>query len=125
YHEDVENYASIWLSHGIRILPGTTPLWLDARGRRLPSQIFPGFDALTAIEHIARSGRDHSWFVMDSKVFGRELALSGSEQNPDLIGKSILGFVRRALPSAVKPVEHIGERGRDFVFAPTVRELVA
>ena len=123
YPEGVENYAPIWSRHGIRILPGPTPLWLDAKGRRLPSPIFPGFDALAALEHIARSGHDHSWFVMDSKVFGRELALSGSEQNPDLTGKSIRGVLQRALPSAVKPVERFGREGKDFVFAPTVADL--
>jgi len=125
YPEGVENYAPVWTRHGIRILPGPSPLWLDATGMRLPAPIFPGFDALAAVEHIARSGHDHSWFVMDSRVFGRELALSGSEQNPDLTGKSILGVVRRALPSAVKPVEAFGQRGRDFVFAPNVASLAA
>ena len=125
YPEGVENYAPIWSRHGIRILPGPSPLWLDANGARLPAPIFPGFDALGALEHIARSGHDHSWFVMDSKIFGRELALSGSEQNPDLTGKSIRGVLQRALPSAVKPVERFGRRGADFVFAPTVAELAA
>ncbi len=125
YPEGVENFAPIWPRHGIRILPGPSPVWLDARGQRLPAPIFPGFDALAALEHIARSGMDHSWFVMDSKIFGRELALSGSEQNPDLTGKSIRGVLKRALPSAVKPVERFGERGADFVFAPTVAELAA
>jgi predicted oxidoreductase len=125
YPEGVENYAPIWSRHGIRILPGPSPLWLDARGQRLRAPIFPGFDALSALEHIARSGYDHSWFVMDSKIFGRELALSGSEQNPDLTGKSVLGVLRRALPSAVKPVERFGTHGRDFVFAPTVAELAS
>ena len=125
YPEGVENFAPIWTRHGIRILPGPTPIWLDAKGQRMPAPIFPGFDALSALEQIARSGHDHSWFVMDSKVFGRELALSGSEQNPDLTGKSILGVLQRALPSAVKPVEQFGKRGADFVFAPTVSELAA
>ncbi|HKW78392.1 MAG TPA: FAD-binding dehydrogenase [Candidatus Limnocylindria bacterium] len=125
YPEGVENYAPIWTRHGIRILPGPTPLWLDALGRRLPAPVFPGFDALAALEQIARSGHDHSWFVMDSKVFGRELALSGSEQNPDLTGKSIRGVLQRALPSAVKPVEAFGKRGEDFLFAPTVAGLAA
>jgi predicted oxidoreductase len=125
YPEGVENYAPVWSRHGIRILPGPSPLWLDANGARLPAPIFPGFDALGAIEHIARSGHDHSWFVMDSKIFGRELALSGSEQNPDLTGKSIRGVLQRALPTAVKPVEQFGKRGADFVFAPTVADLAA
>jgi predicted oxidoreductase len=125
YPEGVENYAPIWSRHGIRILAGPSALWLDATGHRLPAPLFPGFDALGALEHIARSGLDHSWFVLDSKVFGRELALSGSEQNPDLTGRSIRGVLARALPSAVKPVEQFGKRGPDFVFSADARGLAA
>ncbi|HEY3127632.1 MAG TPA: FAD-binding dehydrogenase, partial [Candidatus Limnocylindria bacterium] len=117
YPEGVENFAPIWARHGIRILAGPSALWLDATGHRLPAPLFPGFDALGALERIARSGHDHSWFVLDSKVFGRELALSGSEQNPDLTGKSIRMVLQRALPRAVKPVEQFGRQGVDFVFA--------
>lgn len=123
YPEGVENYAPIWSRHGIRILAGPSALWLDATGRRLPPPLFPGFDALGALEHIARSGHDHSWFVMDSAVFAREMALSGSEQNPDLTGRSIRGVLARALPRAVRPVQGFGERGRDFVFASDAHAL--
>lgn len=123
YPEGVENFAPNWSRHGIRILAGPSALWLDARGQRLPAPLFPGFDALGALERIARSGHGHSWFVLDSKVFGRELALSGSEQNPDLTGKSIRMVLQRALPRAVKPVEQFGRRGADFVFASSSREL--
>ena len=42
--------------HGIRILPGPSSMWLDARGRRLPVPLFPGFDTLGTLEHIMRSG---------------------------------------------------------------------
>jgi len=123
YPEGVENFAPIWPRHGIRILAGPSALWLDATGRRLPAPLFPGFDALGALEHVARSGHDHSWFVLDSRVFGRELALSGSEQNPDLTGKSIRMVLQRALPRAVKPVEEFGRRGPDFVFASGAQDL--
>ena len=41
--------------HGIRILSGPSPLWLDARGKRLPVPLFPGFDSLGALAaHHAR-----------------------------------------------------------------------
>ena len=125
YPEGVKNYAPIWSRHGIRILAGPSALWLDATGRRLPPPLFPGFDALGALERIATSGHEHSWFVMDSAVFGREMALSGSEQNPDLTGRSIRMVLQRALPRAVKPVEQFGKRGADFVFAADPRELAA
>ena len=125
YPEGVENVTPIWSRHGIRILAGPSSLWLDATGHRLPAPLFPGFDALGALERIARSGHDHSWLVLDSRVFGRELALSGSEQNPDLTGKSIRMVLQRALPGAVKSVERFGKRGADFVFGSDAGDLAA
>jgi hypothetical protein len=125
YPEGVENFEPIWSRHGIRILSGPSPLWLDARGERLPPPLFPGFDALGALEHLARRGQDHSWFVLDSQILGREFALSGSEQNPDLTGRSVRLVLARVLPRAVKPVAKFGERGVDFVFAPDVAALAA
>ena len=41
YTEGVENWDPIWARHGIRILPGPSALWFDARGRRLPAPNFP------------------------------------------------------------------------------------
>lgn len=41
YTEGIENWNPIWDKHGIRILPGPSSLWLDARGERLPVPLFP------------------------------------------------------------------------------------
>ena len=46
YTEGIQNWSPIWPRHGIRILPGPSSLWLDARGKRLPVPLFPGFDTL-------------------------------------------------------------------------------
>ncbi len=125
YPEGVQNFAPIWSRHGIRILAGPSPLWLDATGQRLPAPLFPGFDALGALEQIGRSGHDHSWFVLDKRIFGKELALSGSEQNPDLTQRSIRMVLGRVLPSAVPYVARFGERCADFVFAQDASDLAA
>ena len=89
YPEGIVNHSPVWTQHGIRILPGPSGLWLDARGRRLPAPLFPGFDALGALRHITASGFDHSWFVLDLETAAKEFALSGSEQNGDLTGKDL------------------------------------
>ena len=91
YTEGIQNWNPIWENHGIRILPGPSSLWLDARGKRLPVPLFPGFDTLGTLEHIMKTGYDYTWFVLDQKIIGKEFALSGSEQNPDLTGKSVKG----------------------------------
>src|SRR5262249_13806685 len=87
YTEGISNWDPIWPAHGIRLLPGPSSLWLDARGNRLPAPLFPGFDTLGTLEHIGRSGYPHTWFVLTRKIVEKEFALSGSEQNPDLTGR--------------------------------------
>ena len=125
YPEGIPNNSSVWSRHGIRILSGPSPLWLDAHGRRLPPPLFPGFDALGALAHIARSGHPHSWFVLNKRILDREFALSGSEQNPDLTGRDWRQVLRRALPGAVAPVVTFAQRSPDFVFADDVEGLAA
>lgn len=41
YTEGIQNWNPIWEKHGIRILPGPSSLWLDARGKRLPVRSSP------------------------------------------------------------------------------------
>ena len=116
YPEGIDNYAPIWPRHGIRILSGPTPLWLDAHGKRLPIPLYPGFDCLGALEQITRAGQDHSWFLLNQRIIGREFALSGSEQNPDLTGKSVLGVLKRGR-GTLTPVQKFINAGKDFVVA--------
>lgn len=125
YPEGLTNFAPIWSRHGIRLLPGPSSLWLDARGQRLPAPLFPGFDTNAALRHIARSGHGHSWFLLNQRIMDREFALSGSEQNPDITGKNIRAVLRRALPGAPGPVEQFARRCADFVFGRDIRELAA
>ncbi|KAJ6151312.1 FAD binding domain-containing protein [Penicillium chermesinum] len=97
YTEGLENWNPIWPNHGIRILPGPSSLWLDALGNRLPPMLYPGSDTLATLKHICGTGYDYSWFVLDRSIICKEFALSGSEQNPDITGKSILGALQRVL----------------------------
>ncbi|WP_327322482.1 FAD-binding dehydrogenase [Streptomyces sp. NBC_01210] len=124
YTEGIENWNPIWARHGIRILPGPSSLWLDARGKRLPVPLFPGFDTLGTLEHIMKSGYDYTWFVLDQKIIGKEFALSGSEQNPDLTGKSIRDVIGRARADVPGPVKAFMDNGVDFVVERDLSALV-
>ena len=124
YTEGIQNWNPIWDRHGIRILPGPSSLWLDARGKRFPAPNFPGFDTLGTLETIGATGYDYSWFVLTQKIIEKEFALSGSEQNPDLTGKDILKTLSRVRPGAPGPVEAFKQNGADFVVADTLADLV-
>ncbi len=125
YTEGIQNWAPIWPMHGIRILPGPSSLWFDARGQRLPVPLFPGFDTLGTLEHIMRTGYDYTWFVLTQKIIEKEFALSGSEQNPDLTNKNVRKtFLSRASGGAPEPVEAFKRHGVDFVVARDLDELV-
>ncbi|NDL58265.1 FAD-binding dehydrogenase [Phytoactinopolyspora mesophila] len=124
YPEGLTNYAPVWSNHGIRLLSGPSPMWVDARGRRLPFPIYPGYDTLAAVGHIARSGHGHSWLVLNRRIASKEFALSGSEQNPDLTGRDIRGVLERRGSVMTGPVGEFLRRGADFVIRNTVSELV-
>jgi len=124
YVEGIKNWDPIWPGHGIRILPGPSSLWLDALGRRLPGPLFPGFDTLGTLSYLRGTGYDHSWFILTKKIIAKEFALSGSEQNPDITGKSRRGMLERALGGVPDPVQAFLDHGEDFVVAPSLRELV-
>src|SRR5207342_1792479 len=113
YTEGLHNWDPIWPGHGIRILPGPSSLWLDATGKRLPPPLFPGFDTLGTLEHIMGTGYDYTWFVLTQRIIEREFALSGSEQNPDLTGKSVRDVLARVMPGAPAPVEAFKSHGAD------------
>ncbi|MGI8748518.1 MAG: FAD-binding dehydrogenase, partial [Deinococcus sp.] len=124
YPEGLHNFAPVWSHHGIRVLSGPSPLWLDACGERLPAPLFPGFDALGALEGITRKGDSHSWFLLNHRIIAREFTLSGSEQNPDLTTRDPRLLMGRLRPGPTPPVRAFLERGQDFVVRGTLPALV-
>jgi uncharacterized protein len=126
YTEGLRNWNPIWPNHGIRILPGPSSMWFDARGNRLPAPYLPGFDTLGTLKHILSTGYDYSWFILTEKIIRKEFSLSGSEQNPDLTGKSWKLLLKSRLGKAPPPpVKAFIDNGADFITAKTIEELVA
>lgn len=126
YVEGIQNWSPIWPRHGIRILPGPSSMWFDATGTRLPAPLFPGSDTLGQLQYIMSTGYDYSWFILTQSIIKKEFALSGSEQNPDLTGKSWRMTLRRATnKGAPAPVEAFKSHGVDFIVRDKLDELVA
>ncbi|MBK0331801.1 FAD-binding dehydrogenase [Brachybacterium sp. MASK1Z-5] len=124
YTEGLRNWDPVWEGHGIRILPGPSSLWVDARGERLPAPAYPGFDTTGTLRILRERGGEHSWFVLTRRIIEKEFVLSGSEQNPDLTGKDLRAVLGRVRPGAPPPVQAFLDRGEDFVTASDVPGLV-
>ncbi|MEI2274161.1 FAD-binding dehydrogenase [Sphingobacterium sp. ML3W] len=125
YTEGIQNWNPIWPNHGIRILPGPSSLWFDAKGNRLPAPFLPGFDTLGTLKHIQDSGYSYSWFILTQKIIKKEFALSGSEQNPDITNRDYKLFLKRIFgKKAPGPVEAFKENGVDFIVSDTLSELI-
>jgi len=72
------------------------------------------------------TGYDYSWFILTQSIIKKEFALSGSEQNPDLTGKSWRMTLKRATnKGAPAPVEAFKQHGVDFIVRDTLEDLVA
>ena len=126
YVEGIQNWNPIWPRHGIRILPGPSSMWFDAAGKRLPAPLFPGSDTLGQLQYIMGTGYDYSWFILTQSIIKKEFALSGSEQNPDLTGKSWRMTLKRATnKGAPAPVEAFKQKGVDFIVRDNLADLVA
>ena len=79
---------------------------------------------METLRYLRSTGFDWSWFILDLPTLKKEFALSGSEQNPDLTGKSWLGVVRNRLLGPAAPVRAFLERGKDFLVAQDLSELM-
>ncbi|KUI63550.1 hypothetical protein VM1G_10384 [Cytospora mali] len=126
YTEGLANWNPIWPDHGIRVLPAPSSLWLDATGKRLPPFLFPGSDTLATLKYICSTGYDYTWFILTQSIIAREFALSGSEQNPDITGKSWWQILTRVFgKKGTIPVQNFQKHGADFVVKDNLQDLVA
>ncbi|KIN71380.1 FAD-binding dehydrogenase [Sulfitobacter guttiformis] len=125
YCEGLQNYDPIWPNHGIRVLPGPSSMWFDARGDRMEAPFMPGFDTLGTLKRILSVG-EHSWFILTQKIIEKEFALSGSEQNPDLTKGGWREVLSARLGKGATPaVEAFKEKGADFIVANDLETLVS
>lgn len=130
YVEGIRNFDPVWPDHAIRILPGPSPMWFDALGRRLPFPALPGYDTVATLKHLRTTPDiaqyDHSWFIVSQKILEKEFALSGSEQNGDITSGSLCRVLRtRLAPGATPEVEAFKRQGADFVVADELETLVS
>ena len=125
YTEGMKNWNSIWPGHGIRIIPGPSSLWIDATGKRFPSNIIPGGDTISTMKHLGTTGHSYSWFILNKTIADKEFIFSGSEQNPDLTDKEFKKLAGKLGPGTHVAVKAFMDNGIDWVVEDTLEDLVA
>ena len=60
------------------------------------------------MRQILATGHDYSWFILTQSIIEKEFALSGSEQNPDLTGKSWRMTIKRATNKGAPAPDPVG-----------------
>ena len=120
------NCDPVWPKHGIRILPGPSSAVVRRdRAGACPVPLFPGFDTLGTLEHIAldrpRPLAGSCSPRRSSRRSSRSRAASRTPTSPARASASCCASgSARARPG---PVEAFKEHGADFVVADTLDEL--
>ncbi|QKW49925.1 FAD-binding dehydrogenase [Streptomyces buecherae] len=124
YPDGVGHAEPAWPRHGVRVLAGPSPLWLDATGRRLPAPFFPGHDSLGPLGHVIGAGHAHSWLVLTRSMAERELTLSGSDQNTALAERDLRAYLTGLTARVPTSVQTLIRHREDLVVHSTLRGLV-
>lgn len=110
--------------HGVKLIPPRSALWLDYRGRRFgPVPAMTAFDTRHNLELVCAQPKKYSWQVLNWKIAVRELDVSGSEHNPEIRDRNLVGFVTRILRGNPRRAREFIEGSPDFVTANSVGQL--
>lgn len=112
---------------GLSLIPPRSALWMDRHGRRIgPMPLVTGFDTHDLCKQIGNLPGQISWQVMNYKIAVRELAVSGTDTNPDFRDGKLLRVVWNSLRGGDPALmDWLIEKCPDVVSANTPEELAA
>lgn len=83
---------------GLSLIPPRSALWMDRHGRRIgPMPLITGFDTHDLCKQVGNLPGQISWQVMNCRIAVRELAVSGTDTNPDFRDGKLLRVVWNTL----------------------------
>jgi predicted oxidoreductase len=124
YAAGVRHWEPLFPNHGLSLVPGKSPLWVNYQGRRFVDPPLVGsYDTLLLVDRICREEKKYSWQVMNRKIANKEFAVSGAEFNEAVRKKKLLSFVFRLLQGNGEQVQEFIDHCPDFVTAESVAEL--
>ena len=124
YAAGVRHWEPLFPNHGLSLVPGKSPLWVNYQGRRFVDPPLVGsYDTLLLIDRICREKKKYSWQVMNRKIADKEFAVSGAEFNQEVRDKKLLAFIVRLLRGNGEQVQEFIDHCPDFVTGRSVSEL--
>ncbi|MGB5696574.1 MAG: FAD-binding dehydrogenase [Polyangiales bacterium] len=124
YAAGVRHWEPLFPNHGLSLVPGKSPLWVNYEGRRFVDPPLVGsYDTLLLIDRICREKKKYSWQVMNRKIADKEFAVSGAEFNQEVRDKKLLAFIVRLLRGNGEQVQEFIDHCPDFVTGRSVSEL--
>lgn len=113
--------------HGLSLIPPRSALWMDRHGRRIgPMPLITGFDTHDLCKQIGNLPGQISWQVMNYRIAVRELAVSGTDTNPDFRDSKLLRVVWNSLRGGDPALmDWLIGQCPDVVSANTPEELAA
>jgi len=111
--------------HGLSLIPSKSALWLDHHGRRIgPLPLVTGFDTRYLCEQVAKQSQPWTWQLMNWKIAKKELAVSGSQHNPSIRNKDMLGLLRETLFGNERLIRQLADESVDVIVAESLEVLV-
>ncbi|WP_199611120.1 FAD-binding dehydrogenase [Flocculibacter collagenilyticus] len=111
--------------HGLSLIPPRSSLWMDCYGNRVgPKPMMTGFDTHDLCKETGALPRQYSWQVMNWKIAIKELAVSGTDQNPHIRDKNVLKLAYELMFGNRRLVQSLIDDCEDVVTANSLPELV-
>ena len=125
YAAGVRHPEPAFPNHGLSLIPPRSALWMDRHGRRIgPMPLITGFDTHDLCKQVGNLPGQISWQVMNYKIAVRELAVSGTDTNPDFRDGKLLRVVWNTLRGGDPALmDWLIEQCPDVVSASTPEEL--
>lgn len=111
--------------HGLSLIPPRSALWLNAYGQRIgPEPMVTGFDTHDLCKRTGQQPGQYTWQIMNWKIAAKELAISGTDENPLFRDKKLLPLIWQTLRGNHTLVRWLVEHCEDVVCADSLAELV-
>lgn len=111
--------------HGLSLIPPRSALWFNAHGERIgPMPMVTGFDTHDLCKRTGQQPGQYTWQVMNWRIAAKELAISGTDENPHFRDKKILKVIWQTLRGNHRLVQWLTDECPDVVMADTLEQLI-